>query len=145
MPVARETLRIVLVENDPNDAFFLTRALKQGGFIHPLIRLRDGMEAIDYFKALEAPTSRLPDIILTDLDMPRMGGMEFLQWLRAQPLLKDMPVIVLTSSSDISNKRRTARMGIFRFLTKQVRCENVISTLELFLVSSNGDSEPSET
>jgi CheY-like chemotaxis protein len=139
MPVARETLRIVLIENDPDDVFFLTRALEQGGFIRPLIHLKDGMEAVDYFKALEIPTSRLPDIILTDLNMPRMDGMDFLHWLREQPLLKELPVVVLTSSDHASDIRRSGRMGIFKFLTKQIHYENVISTLELFLVSSAND------
>jgi two-component system, response regulator len=140
MPATRETLRIVLIENDPDDIFFITRALKQAGFLHPLIHLKDGMEAVDYFKALEAPTSRLPDIILTDLHMPRMDGTDFLKWLRAHPLLKELPVIVLTSSSESLDKRRTSRLGIFKFLTKQVSCNNVTSALELFLASLRNDS-----
>jgi CheY-like chemotaxis protein len=144
-PITRETLRIVLIENDPDDVFLLKRALKQGGFIHPLIHLQDGVEAIDYFKALETPTSRLPDIILTDLKMPRIDGMDFLRWLREHPLLKDLPVIVLSSSNQFSDKTRTGRMGIFKFLTKQVHYENVISTLELFLVASNQDSASSKS
>jgi two-component system response regulator len=140
MPITRETLRIVLIENDSDDAFLLKRALKQGGFLYPLTHFQDGAEAIDYFKALETPTSRLPDIILTDLKMPRIDGMDFLRWLRDHPLLKDLPVIVLTSSNQLSDKSRTGRMGVFKFLTKQIHYENVISTLELFLLSLNKDS-----
>ena len=139
MAVTRATLRIVLLENDLDDLFFLKRALAQGGFHHPLTHFQDGMEAMDYFKALQEPASNLPDIILTDLKMPRMDGMDFLQWLRGNPLLKDLPVIVLTSSNEASDKRRTSRLGVFHFVTKQVHCENVLSTLNLFLASSNSD------
>lgn len=143
MSVTRATLRIVLVENDPDDLFFLLRALTQGGFTHPLIHLRDGIEAMDYFKALEDPAANLPDIVLTDLKMPRMDGMDFLQWLRENSLLKDLPVIILTSSNEPSDMRRTSRLGVFHFVTKQVRYENVISTLDLFLASLNNRSASS--
>jgi CheY-like chemotaxis protein len=139
MPLTRETLRIALVENDPDDLFFLERALLKEGFRAPVVHLRDGMEAIDYFSALDTPVAELPDIVLTDLKMPRMDGMDFLQWLRGTPGLKELPVIVLTSSSESSDMRQTGRMGIFKFVTKQVSYEGLTSALKLFLVSLNTD------
>ena len=136
MPVTRETLRIALVENDPDDLFFLERALDKAGFTHPLIHLRDGMEAINYFTTLESPEAT-PDIVLTDLKMPRMNGADLLQWLRSNPRLKELPVIVLTSSNESIDMRATTRLGIYKFLTKQVRYENVISTLNQFILALN--------
>jgi CheY-like chemotaxis protein len=146
MRVTRETLRIVLVENDPDDLFFLERALTKEGFTRPMVHLRDGMEAMHYFSALEEPGAELPDIVLTDLKMPRMDGMDFLKWLRGNPRLKELPAIVLTSSNEASDMRQTNRLGIFQFITKQVRFEDLTSALELFLASLNnrgGSSVPS--
>jgi two-component system response regulator len=146
MRVTQETLRIVLVENDPDDLFFLERALNKEGFTRPMVHLRDGLEAMHYFSALEDRATELPDIVLTDLKMPRMDGIDFLQWLRGSPRLKELPAIVLTSSNEVSDVRQTARLGIFKFITKQVRFENLTSALKLFLVSlnsSSGSSAPS--
>ena len=140
MPVTRQMLRLVLVENDPDDLFFLTRALTKEGFTHPLLHFRDGLEALNYFTTLEAPGAVLPHIVLTDLKMPRVDGMDLLQWLRSRPAFKDFPVIILTSSSEASDMRQTARLGIFKFVTKEVRYENVISTLNLFLISLNAEA-----
>ncbi len=138
MPVTRESLRIVLVENDPDDLFFLERALGKEGFTHPMVHLRDGIEAKDYFSSLQAPDAVLPDIVLTDLKMPRMDGIDFLQWLRSTPRLQEMPVIILTSSSEPSDMHKTNRLGIYKFVTKQIRYENLTGTLKLFLLSLNG-------
>jgi CheY-like chemotaxis protein len=140
MPVTRETLRIVLIENDPDDLFFLERALDKAGFTRPLIHLHDGMEAINYLTTMESPDAILPDIILTDLKMPRMNGMDFLEWLRSNPRLQELPVIVLTSSNETIDMRETTRLGIYKFLTKQVRYDNVISTLSQFILALNMDA-----
>ena len=140
MVVTRESLRVALIENDPDDLFFLERALDKAGFSRPLIHLQDGMEAMNYFSTLEAPDAILPDIVLTDLKMPRMDGVDLLQWLRAHARLKELPVIVLTSSNESVDLRATTRLGIYKFLTKQVRYENVISALNQFILALNLDA-----
>jgi len=145
MLVTKEALRIALIEDDPNDVFFIDRALRQGGFTNPLIHFKDGREAVDYFKPLgSAPSSRLPDIVLTDIKMPRIDGIVFLRWLRGQPNLKNLPVIVLTSSVLPSDKDQARRLGVFKFVTKEASCDNVVSALELFLASLNKDSGSSK-
>ena len=137
MVVTPKSLRVVLVENDPDDLFFLERALDKEGFARPIAHLRDGMEAIDYFSTLQTPETKLPDIVLTDLKMPRMDGMDFLGWLRETPRLKDLPVIVLTSSSESSDMRQTSRLGIFKFVTKEVEYKNLTTALKMFLLALN--------
>ena len=137
MAVTPKSLRIVLVENDPDDLFFLERALDKEGFSRPIVHLRDGLEAMDYFSTLQSPEAALPDIVLTDLKMPRMDGMDLLQWLRNTPRMKELPVIVLTSSSENSDMRQTTRLGIFKFVTKQVQYENLTRALKMFLLALN--------
>jgi CheY-like chemotaxis protein len=144
MAVTRESLRMVLVENDPDDLFFLERALDTEGFARPLVHLRDGLEAKNYFSNLQAPEADLPDIVLTDLKMPRMDGMDFLQWLRGTPSLQNLPVIVLTSSNEVSDMRQTSRLGIFKFVTKQVRYENLTTALKMFLLALNSGAPTRE-
>ena len=143
MPATKKTLRIALIEDDANDVFLFQRALTRGGFASPLINFKDGKEAVDYFKQLESsmtPTPKLPDIILTDIKMPRMDGIVFLHWLRGQPDLKGLPVIVVTSSVLPSDMDQGRRLGIFEFLVKEPAFENVVSTLERFLVALSKDS-----
>jgi two-component system response regulator len=129
----RENLRIVIVENDEDDVFFLKRALQQGGFVYPFVHLKNGAEAIDYFQKLERPASCLPDIVLMDIKMPAKDGFEVLEWLRGHRFFKDLPVIMLTSSSDLSDMRKSQRLGVFKFLTKRVHYDNVLSALEGFV------------
>jgi CheY-like chemotaxis protein len=139
LPVTRDRLRIALVENDPDDLFFLERALVKNGFSRPLFHCRDGAEAASYLNKLIANNSPLPDIILTDIKMPRMNGIDLLGFVRQSPQLKEIPVIILTSSSEHSDMRQTARLGVFKFLTKEVCYEKVVSTLDLFIISLNHD------
>ena len=131
--LSRESLRLVIVENDEDDFFFLKRALQQGGFVYPFVHLKSGTAAIDYFQKLQQPSFHLPDIVLMDIKMPEKNGFDVLEWLRAHPLFKELPVVMLTSSSELSDVRESQRLGVFKFLTKQVRYENVISVLEGFL------------
>src|ERR1700691_2061143 len=109
--LTRGNLRLVVVENDENDLFFLKRALERGGFLHPLIRLKDGIEAIAYFEKMEQPTSQLPDVVLMDIQMPGKDGLEVLEWIRAHPLLKELPVMMLTSSDEPTYLRKSQRLG----------------------------------
>ncbi|HUB66849.1 MAG TPA: response regulator [Candidatus Methylacidiphilales bacterium] len=133
--LSRDSLRILVVENDEDDLFFLQRALQRGGFVRPFVRLKDGGEAIAYFQKLEQPALRLPDIILMDIKMPGKSGLDVLAWLRSHDLFKDLPVIILTSSNELSDASLSQRLGVFKFLTKRVQYDNVIAALEGFLAS----------
>jgi two-component system response regulator len=147
MPSTKKTILVALIEDDPNDVFLFQRALTRGGFAWPLINFKDGREAVDYFKPLEStitPSPRLPDIILTDIKMPRLDGIAFLHWLRGEPELNDLPVIVLTSSVLPSDMDQAHRLGIFDFITKEATYENVVPALERFLGSLNKDSGSSK-
>jgi len=137
--LTRSKLRIMLVENDEDDAFFVRRALTQAGYIQPFIRQHNGKEAVEYFqKAVNSTSIILPHIVLMDVKMPVMDGFGVLRWLREESPFKDLPVIMLTSSNAPSDLNTSQRLGIFQFITKRVHYDNVIEALDLFLASAKG-------
>src|SRR6266487_3652096 len=93
---------ILLVEDEENDVFFLKYAFKEVGILNPLQVAQDGQEAIDYLSGNGGYADRerfpLPCLTLLDLKLPRVMGLEVLKWMREQPGLKNLPVIILTSS-----------------------------------------------
>src|SRR5438874_13730859 len=94
---------ILIADDDQNDVFFLQRAFKKVGLEHELVHVADGQEAVDYLNSGSAPGDGkkhlVPDLMLLDLKMPRMTGFEVLSWLRKQPDLRGMPVVVLSGSN----------------------------------------------
>src|SRR5580692_3316369 len=123
-----QTFRLVIVENDDADVFFIERALQRAGLDCPFTWLADGQDAIDYFSGLEDST--LPDLILLDVQVPRRNGFEVLQWLRQHPVYRQRRIIMLTSSDDPRDIRRAQTLGADQFLTKQTDCREVVEILE---------------
>src|SRR5437879_3159953 len=93
---------ILLVEDDPDDVFFLQEAFKRNDMADALRVVRDGEEAFAYLLGQAAYADRrrypLPSLTLLDLKLPRKSGLEVLEWRRQQPEMRRIPVIVLTSS-----------------------------------------------
>src|SRR5688572_5474156 len=91
---------VLLVEDNEDDIFLVTNAFKKAGVQHPLAIAQDGQKAIDFlveaFK--DSSCKNVPALILLDLKMPKVPGLEFLEWLRAQPSMRLLPVVVMTSS-----------------------------------------------
>ena len=91
----RKTVSILLVEDDDIDAIGIQRSLRAFNLLNPIHRARDGLEALE---ALKNDTVARPFIVLLDLNMPRMSGMEFLSAIRSDEKLSDIVVFVLTTS-----------------------------------------------
>jgi CheY-like chemotaxis protein len=113
---------MLLVDDSPDDVLLIRLALARAGITHSLIVVPDGEKALQYLKG-ETPYADhvafpLPQLVLLDLAMPRMGGFEVLDWIRHQPQLRQMPVIVLTGSSLLADARRAYQMGASSFITK---------------------------
>src|SRR5687768_15401153 len=93
---------ILLVEDDENDALLLRRALKNSGVANPVKWLRNGWEAVQYLEGngdyLDRKNDSTPKVIILDLKMPRMSGMELLKYLQDHPKVKVIPTVVLSSS-----------------------------------------------
>src|SRR5690606_30793144 len=96
-------LPTLLIEDNEDDIFFMQRAWKQAGILHPLLILKDGQEGIDYLRGADKFADRekypLPYLVLLDLKLPKISGKEVLKWIRAQPAWQTLIVIILSSSS----------------------------------------------
>ena len=125
---------ILLVEDDPNEVFLLERAFQKANLRFPLQVVRDGQEAIDYFKRLGSFADRgrypVPDLMLLDLKMPRKNGFEVLEWLRSQPGWKRLIVVVFTSSDLAADINRAYALGTNSYLVKPGNFENLIQLVK---------------
>lgn len=115
---------VLLVEDNPEDIFLIQRAFKAAGITKDLIILNDGEAALAYLRGAGAYSDRkkhpLPDLMLLDLDMPKLNGFQVLHWLRAQGGLRQLPVIVLTMSVYHSDIQTAYLLGANSFLSKPV-------------------------
>lgn len=114
---------ILFVEDDDNDAELTLRALRDGNLVNVIIRVRDGLEALEYVLSqgpFEHRAGGLPALILLDLRMPRVDGIEMLQTLRADKLTESIPVIILTASASELHRVDAKRLGVNGYLLKPV-------------------------
>jgi CheY-like chemotaxis protein len=118
------TRSILLVEDDPNDVLLIHRAFERAKVLNPLRVLPDGDEAIRYLAGLGPYADRavhpLPALMLLDLKLPRRGGLEVLGWVRDQPGLRRLPVVVLSSSRRTEDVSRAYDLGANSYLVKPV-------------------------
>ncbi len=108
---------ILLVEDDQVDTMTVIRALKEIHVTNRLVHLENGEEAVSY---LRDPESEKPCIILLDLNMPIMNGIEFLHVVKCDDHLRRIPVVVLTTSEEQQDKVNSFNMGVAGYMTKPV-------------------------
>jgi two-component system, response regulator len=115
---------ILLVEDNPDDEELALRAIKQCGGYHDMVVKRDGEEVLDYLfgtgKFAGFCLTRLPNLILLDLKLPKVGGLEVLERLRADPRTRRIPIVVLTSSSERSDIQTSYNLGANSYVRKPV-------------------------
>lgn len=117
-------LNILLVEDDQVDVMNVKRAFEKNKILNPLYIAGDGLEALAMLRAGKVPADRR--IILLDLNMPRMNGIEFLRELRADPELKSSPVIVLTTSNAEKDRIDAYQLNVSGYLLKPVTFSNFV-------------------
>jgi CheY-like chemotaxis protein len=108
---------ILLVEDDVVDRMTVERALKEIHVLNPLSTVENGEEALEF---LRDPANMQPGIILLDLNMPKMNGIEFLQMIKNDDALKRIPVIVLTTSKDEQDRVNSFNLGVAGYMIKPV-------------------------
>jgi two-component system response regulator len=110
---------ILLVEDNPDDEALTLRALKKSHILNQVVVARDGLAALDYLFARGDP-SQLPQVLLLDLKLPKLDGHEVLRQLRAHPLTKRLPVVILTSSKEDTDLLQSYDSGANSFVQKPV-------------------------
>lgn len=123
--------RILLVEDNQEDVALLVHALKRAGFGDVLFRVKDGAEALDYLlgTADRSRPSGVPDVVLLDLHLPLVDGLEVLRRLRADRRTKNLPVVVLLGSAPAAGKSEGLSLGASAILDKPVRPEELKKVL----------------
>lgn len=113
---------ILIAEDNEDHAFLLRRALKKGAVLNPVFVVTDGEEAIAYLKGEGKFCDRyeypLPGLLLLDLKMPKKDGFEVLQWIRQQPGLRRLRIVVLTTSDNPDDIDRAYDLGANSFMVK---------------------------
>ena len=124
---------IFLIEDDPADAALLIRAFKKSGVLNPIRHLRDGEEALAYFGGIGefAQNNPLPILILLDLKLPRMSGLELLKWMRPRKHLHRIPVVILTGDRDPACMDAAYDLGANSYVLKSPKEEDVRRLVEM--------------
>ena len=127
---------ILLVEDDENDVFFFKRAAKLAGMMNPLHVAQDGRQAIDYLKGTGDYADRtqfpLPSLVLLDLKLPHVMGLDVLKWIRAQPEFQTVIVIVFTSSKLAPDIDTAYRLGANSYVVKPSSPEKLVEIVSDF-------------
>ena len=124
----------MMVDDDKDDRLLTEKALRKNRVINPIIFLEDGEELMDYLRKkgnFSAPGAAMtPCFILLDLNMPRMDGRRALELIKADPALRKIPVVILTTSQAEEDIVRSYNVGANSFITKPVQFENLVSLME---------------
>lgn len=118
-------LPILLIEDNPMDVDLTRRAFIRHNLANPLEVLRDGQEGLDFIAGWRAG-DRVPSVILLDLQLPKVSGLEVLQAIREHPYLKTVPVVVLTSSAEDEDIHEAYSLGANSYVVKPVDFEKFI-------------------
>ena len=125
---------ILLVEDNPDDVELTMMALEQSRISNEVVVVRDGVEALDYLFGTGdfagRDTSVMPQVILLDLNMPRMGGLEFLLRLRAADQTRLLPVVVLTTSNEDRDKIDSYKLGANSYVRKPVDFNQFVEAVQ---------------
>ena len=129
-----QSFTILHVEDDPNDVLLVERAIKKANSPVVLRSVGDGDKAVAYLRGDESFSNReqfpLPSLVLLDLKMPRKSGLEVLGWIREQPELKRLPVVVFTSSKHDQDINRAYDLGANSYLVKPVGFDALLETVK---------------
>jgi len=121
---------ILLAKDREDEVLLILRAFREANFLNPLHVVTNGEEAVAYLEGTGKYANRaeypLPALLLLDLKMPRKNGFEVLEWIRHQPDLKALRVVVLTASDHIADVNRAYQLGANSFLVKPVAFPNFV-------------------
>ncbi len=129
---------ILLIEDSRTDAKIIERALREGNVEHRLTVIPDGQQALDYLTRLnqpDAPEPDAPDLVLLDLNLPGLDGCEVLTRIKSDPILRMIPVVILTTSQREEDVRETYQAGANTYIPKPAeypRYRDLVRTLRQY-------------
>lgn len=134
MSSARNSIKIMVADDDPDDRMFMRDALEESRLANDLEFVTDGEELMDYLyrrgNYSNLTSDSRPGLILLDLNMPRKDGREALKEIKADPDLRQIPVVVLTTSKAEEDIFRTYDLGVSSFITKPVSFEGLVEVMQ---------------
>jgi CheY-like chemotaxis protein len=129
-----DDVEILFAEDSMDDAMLTIRALTKSGFTNKLLHVKDGAEALDFFYCQGQYASRNnkenPKLILLDLKMPKMSGIQVLEKIKANPDLKSIPVVILTSSREDPDIEKCYTLGANSYIVKPVDSHSFFQAIE---------------
>ncbi len=135
---------ILLVEDNASDADMTIRALRKNNLANNLIHVKDGAEALDFIFAegvyAQRDSAKQPKVILLDLKMPKVNGLEVLEKIKSDERTSDIPVVVLTSSKEDPDIKKCYQLGVNSYVVKPVEFEDfyqAVSDLGLYWMIVN--------
>lgn len=129
MPLPQPT-RILYVDDDVDDRYFMSLSLTETGTNADLIYASNGEDAIQYLNSIK--TSDLPSLIILDLNMPKWDGRKTLNYLKKQPHLANIPVVILTTSNSNTDRESCALLGASSYYTKPYRFDDYKQIISSF-------------
>jgi len=133
MDDAVKEVEILLVEDNPTDAELAIRALKKNNLANKLVWVKDGAEALEFIFATGAYSERQvvngPKVILLDLRLPKVDGMEVLRRVKADERTRTIPVVVLTSSKEDRDVAESYQLGVNSYISKPVEFDEFVKTV----------------
>jgi CheY-like chemotaxis protein len=125
--------RILIVEDDPNDVELTLTALADYNLANEVVVTRDGQQALDYLYCRGEFSTRVignPAVMLLDLKLPKIGGLEVLQQIKSDESLKMIPVVVLTSSNEEKDMMRSYKLGVNAYVVKPVDFHEFVNAVK---------------
>jgi len=124
-------IKILLVEDDEVDIMNVQRAFKKNNLDYPLFIAKDGLQALEILEGKGDDPLTTPPIILLDINMPKMGGIEFLKRLRSNPKLKSLTVFVMSTSNEESDKLSAFGLNVAGYMVKPLSFQNFVDSVSV--------------
>jgi two-component system response regulator len=125
--------KILLVEDNPDDVDLTLRAFRQSKIANEVVVVRDGVEALDYLFATGAYQARdpavLPQVVLLDLKLPRVDGLQVLERVRANPKTRLLPIVILTSSTEENDRMSGYSLGANSYIKKPIDFQEFVDAV----------------
>lgn len=129
-----DNIEILFVEDSMDDAKLTIRALTKSGLTNKILHVKDGAEALDFIYCQEVYASRNikehPKMILLDLKMPKVSGLEVLEKIKSDPDMKTIPVVILTSSKEDPDIKKCYALGANSYIVKPVDSDNFFQAIK---------------